>query len=478
MTDTPEPAPAIARHTQRLASWASGLTADEIPASVRDRAKQIILDGIGCALIGAQLPWSRTAVEAVLSFEGIGESIVIGWGATTSAPVSALLNGTFIQGFELDDFHPLAPLHSASLMVPALLAAADLKNGASGESFVRAAVVGFETGPRVGLSLHGGEMLTRGWHSGPVFGSIAAAAAVGNLIGLDAEQMEDALGLGATQAGGLMAAQFGAMSKRMHHGFASRNGLYAAMLAKSGYTGIRNVFELPYGGYLSTFGEGHDPDVSQIDAELGTRWETERITIKPYAAMGGLHTAIDAMLEIVHANAISPVDVERIDVDLSEAVFHHGWWHLERPITPTAAQMHIGYSLAVALLDGTALAAQFSPTRIDADDVWSVIPRITAHHRVEYDALGALGRGQTEVRIAMRDGTVYSSSLFAAKSILEPLSGSAVVEKFRQLTDGVIDATRRDSLIDIVTNLEDQADIHGLRRLLAPAVISPFEGIR
>jgi hypothetical protein len=77
----------------------------------------------------------------------------------------------------------------------------------------------------------------------------------------------------------------------------------------------------------------------------------------------------------------------------------------------------------------------------------------------------------------MHDGTVYSSSQFAAKSILEPLSGSAVVEKFRQLTDGVVDVTRQDSLVDIVTKLEDQADIHQLRSLLAPAVISPFEGI-
>lgn len=138
---------------------------------------------------------------------------------------------TFIQGFELDDFHPFAPLHSASLIVPALLAASELAGDVDGAAFVRAAVVGFEVGRRVGLALHGSEMLTRGWHSGSVFGPIAVAAAVRNLLGLDAEQIEDALGLGATQAAGLMAAQFGAMSKRMHHGMASRNGLRAAMLA-------------------------------------------------------------------------------------------------------------------------------------------------------------------------------------------------------------------------------------------------------
>src|SRR5207247_8833132 len=129
------------------------------------------------------------------------------WGRTTSAPAATLRNSSFIQGFELADFHPLAPLHSTSLLVPALLAAAQIEPGVDGAGFLTAAVAGFEVGPRVGLALHGSEMLSRGWHSGPVFGTHATAAAVGNLLGLDAAAMEDALGHAATQSGGLMAAQ-------------------------------------------------------------------------------------------------------------------------------------------------------------------------------------------------------------------------------------------------------------------------------
>ena len=472
---TDAPAPDRDGATRRLAAWAAGLTTADIPATALDRAKHLILDGLGCALIGAQLPWSRTAVEAVLAFEGSGDHPLIGWDITTSAPAAALLNGTFIQGFELDDFHPLAPLHSASLLVPALLAGAQIHGAVDGNAFVRAAVVGFETGPRVGLALHGSEMLTRGWHSGAVFGPIAAAAAVGNLIGLDVEQMTDAIGLGATQAGGLMAAQFGAMSKRMHHGLASRNGLYAAMLARRGYTGIRDVMEQPYGGYLSTFGEGHEPDATLVYDGLGERWEIERIVVKPYAAMGGLLGAIEALLEITGVNPFGPDDVERIDVDLSEPVYHHGWWRPERPMTPTAAQMNIGYALAVTLLDGAALAAQFSPARIDADDVWAMIGRVTAHHRVEYDALGGMGKGQTEVRVTLRDGTVHAASRFAATAILEPLDAAAVVDKFRRLTTGVVDPARQSRLVEIVTHLEDQPDLDELRDLLRPTVTSPFE---
>ena len=136
------------------------------------------------------------------------------------------------------------------------------------------------------MALHGAQMLSRGWHSGSVFGTHAAAAAAGKLLGLDAARFEDALGLAATQSAGLMAAQFEADCKRMHHGFSARNGLYSALLAAGGYTGIKRVFERDYGGFLSVFGEGHAPDAGKITDGLGQRWETKRIAIKPYAAMG------------------------------------------------------------------------------------------------------------------------------------------------------------------------------------------------
>jgi 2-methylcitrate dehydratase PrpD len=250
--------------TGKLALWLQRLDPGAVPESVRTRAKHLILDGVACALVGAQLPWSRTAVEAVTSFEGAGAQTIIGWGRSASGPVACLLNGTFIQGFELDDFHPLGPLHSASVVVPALLACAEQVGNVDGEKLLLGAVAGFEVGPRVGMALHGAQMLSRGWHSGSVFGTHASAAAVGVLLGLDAARFEDALGLAGTQSAGLMAAQFEAMCKRMHHGFAARNGLYAALLAAKGYTGIKRVFEREYGGFLSVFGEGHSPDASKI----------------------------------------------------------------------------------------------------------------------------------------------------------------------------------------------------------------------
>jgi aconitate decarboxylase len=462
--------------TKSLATWVSGLRAHHVPPAVLERAKYLLLDGVGCALVGAKLPWSRVAVEAALEFEGEGSEPIIGWGRTASAPAAALLNGTFIQGFELDDFHPTAPVHMASLLVPSLLAAAGLADTLiTGSDLLTATVVGCEVAPRIGLALHGADMLTRGWHSGPVFGAPAAAAAVANLLRLDPEHTEHAIALGATQAGGLMAAQFGAMSKRMHHGFAARNGLYGALLARRGYTGIEDVFDLPWGGYLSVFGEGHNPDAGQLTSELGERWETERIVLKPYAAQGGLHAAIDIILDLCRDHDLATDDIRSIEVDLSEPIYHHSWWKAERPLASIGAQMHIGYAAAVAILDRQVLAQQFSPSRLDADDVWDLLARVTANHRAEFDTAGPIGRGQTEVRVDLRKGGQLSGSQFAARSALAPLAREEILRKFWALTAGIVDPARQGAIVNSFATLDHSVDLTDLRSLLADPVGSVFE---
>lgn len=460
--------------TGALATWLADFKLEDVPASITERAKLLILDGLGCAIVGAQLPWSQTAVNAVTALEGDGVCSLIGWSRKVSAPVAALLNGTFIQGFELDDFHPFAPLHSASLILPAILAMAEKKGGVSGDSFLKAVVAGCEVGPRVGLALHGGQMLSRGWHSGSVFGTHASAAATGILLGLDAAAFEDALGLAATQSCGLMAAQYEAMSKRMHHGLSARNGLYAAAMAEGGYTGIKRVFEREYGGFLSTFGEGHEPDESQIAKGLGKTWETDRIVIKAYAAMGGLHSPLDALFELKAKYSLNADEIESIDIELSHAVYHHGWWELERPITPIAAQMNIAYAIAVATIDGEAMVRQFAPQRIDSDDVWALIPRIRAHHQPEFDKAGSKGRGMTRLRVRLRDGTALESFQLAPRSVLQPLDRIQVVSKFRNLTDDLISLERQQKIESLVLSIEDVTDVRELIELLAHEVNRPF----
>jgi 2-methylcitrate dehydratase PrpD len=460
--------------TGRLVSWVHGLTWDDVPAEVRDRALHLLLDGTGCALIGAQMPWSRIATDAVLSLEGTGDHVVIGTGRATSAPAAALLNSTFIQGFELDDFHPLAPLHSASLVLPSLFATAEQVRQSTGrkvtgQELALAAVVGFEVGPRIGQALGGSEMLSRGWHSGPVFGGIATALACGKLRGLDPAQLEDAVGYAATQSAGLMSAQYESMGKRMQHGFAARNGFYSAGLSAAGYTGIDQVLEREYGGFLAVYGEGHNPDAGAVTDTLGQTWETTMIMVKSYAVMGGLHGAVEAARVLrpqLDASAIASIHLRVGDV-----VYHHGWWQPERPLEVIGAQMNIGYATAVALLDDRAGPLQFTNERLDADDVWRLVDVTQVQHDTAIDELPPIERLQTHLTITLRDGTVHSHSVVAPHgNPSDPVTNDEVVAKYRGLAALVTDEERIDAIQDAVLALPDAADVHQVIDLLAAPV--------
>jgi 2-methylcitrate dehydratase PrpD len=461
--------------TGRLATWVADLTLDDVPQHVAERAKYLLLDGLGCALVGAQLPWSRVATDAVLGLESPGDTVVIGTGQMTSAPAAAVLNGTFIQGFELDDFHPLAPLHSCSLLIPALLSTASVRAAVTtGAELLLGAIVGFEVGPRVGYTLHGTQMLDRGWHSGPVFGTHSAAMASGKLRGLPPAQLEDALGLAGTQSAGLMAAQYEAMSKRMHHGLAARNGFYAAGLAAAGYTGIKRVFEREYGGFLSVFGEGHNPDASLLTGQLGQRWETTIIMVKSYAAMGGLHGAIDAARQL--RSSVAPEDISNVDITVGETIYKHGWWLPERPLTPIGAQMNIGYATAAALLDGNVLPEQFTPNRLDADDIWSLIAATTVHLDDSLTHADITEKFRTDVAVTTRDGTLHHARVVQPHGApTDPVTNDELVTKFHALADRVTSRGRAEAIERAVIGLDGLDDTDNLIDLLADPVAGALD---
>jgi 2-methylcitrate dehydratase PrpD len=137
--------------------------------------------------------------------------------------------------------------------------------------------------------------------------------------------------------------------------------------------------------------------------------------------------------------------------------------------------MHIGYAAAVAILDRHVLAQQFSPSRLDADDVWDLLAKVTANHRSEFDVAGPIGRGQTEVRVTLASGQELNGSQFAARSAMRPLENEEIVEKFRALTVGLIDSKRQGAIVDRFATLDKCVDLTDLRSLLADPVASVFE---
>ncbi len=229
------------------------------------------------------------------------------------------------------------------------------------------------------------------------------------------------------------------------------------------------------GASFPTFGEGHDPDASQITKALGERWETMNIQVKPYAAMAALHAPLDTLFDLSQHRNLRPEDILHIEVDMADAAFQHSWWHLERPLTSIAAQMNVAYALAVAIIDGTASLHQFSPQRISQDDVWELIPKITAHHDPDFDTGGPTARGSTRIRIFFTDGTHLEGFRSFPKIITHPLANEQIATKFRTLTYTILDPTRQAAIEAPVLQLETLPDLTTLCHLLAPPVNALFD---
>ncbi|XHG06610.1 hypothetical protein AWENTII_009797 [Aspergillus wentii] len=463
--------------TRQLCEWISSLSLDHIPQDRVTRAKYLILDGLACLLIGAHLPWSEDAVKGIFSFESSGPCSVFGWERVS------LLNSTFLQGFELDDYHREAPIHSNSIVLPALFAAlehcAAADNTAiNGPSFLLSTIVGYETGPRVGQGVYGGEVLGRGWHSGAIFGPAAAAAASSKLFGLSADQMEDALGIACTQAGGLMSAQYESSVKRMQHGFATRNGLFAALMARSEYSGIKQVLERPYGGFLSVFSQGNGKEpaflAEKVVEKLGEMWEMDRIVVKPYATMAATHGTIDCVIKLQenYPEVTAKVDrIKKVTVEMSTPAWKKGGWVVKRPLTPTGAQMSCVYAAAMQLLEGQVQPAQFGASQMEREDVWTLMEKIECVPNPDWDKdmiTGWYQRIYLEVEGDDGETKTYTDLVEAPRGNGVPLTNEEILTKWRRVTEGVIDPKRRATIEKLVLSLEDMENMEELAAILYP----------
>ena len=475
MTNTTAPS-APEGVTGKLSNWITSNSYQSISADVTTRAKYLLLDGIACALVGCHLPWSETAARGITSMDPAGDCTVIGWGGKKLPPLSAtLLNSTFIQGFELDDYHSVAPLHSNSLLIPPLFAAIQHfspDTPVSGKDFLTALITGYEVGPRVGLALHGPDLLSRGWHSGAVQGPSASAAAISNLLHLTPAQTESALGTACTQAGGLMSAQFGSEVKRMQHGFPARNGLFAAVMAKENYKGIEQVYEVPYGGFLACFSQGANFEPKALPEELvkglGEEWRTWGIRVKLHAAMAALHAPIDCVAKLQEEYperfAEDKLDeIESIVPENAQAAYEHGGWTSDpnKPVTSLQAQMSIQYAVAAQLVDREVLMAQFSADRLNRESVRGLMAKVEPKHNTALDAQKDLGF-QTVMTVNFTNGGKVTTTVKAPKGIEPACSNEDVVQKWRALVRDVLDDERMDRIEKLVLGLEDCDDVKAL----------------
>jgi aconitate decarboxylase len=454
-------------YTRRIAEFVSGLRYENIPAEVRERLKLLILDALGCAIYGAHLEWCRILRETLEQLDKTRDTSIWGTDRRLSSVHAALVNGTQVQSFELDDVHREGILHVGAVTLPALIAVAQTHAQLSGRDFVTAAVAGYEIGPRVGLCM-GPEHIGQGWHSGATVGVFSAAAAAARGLALDTEKTVHALGVAGTQSSGLMAAQYGAMVKRMHAGRAAQSGLYAALLAARGFTGIVDVFEAPYGGFCTTFSRSQDRfDLTALTAGLGERYETMRVSLKFYACVGSNHTTLDALADIRKRHPFTAADIERIVVHASQVTVDHAGWPY-RPEGLTAAQLNLPFCTATLILAGDAFVDEFTPDCVNDRARIELARRVQVIHDSSITARGAAHRHHVRVEVYLRDGSVERETRDAPRGSEQRFADTAqIVEKFRKLTRAVMAEDRQNALIDAVLRLDELPDSRAMIDLLS-----------
>jgi 2-methylcitrate dehydratase PrpD len=450
--------------TARLAEFASSLEYAAIPARTVQYAKLLMLDNVGVALYGATLPWSKL-VQKMVSNEGARPvSTAFGSGVATSPALAVLANATAGHAFELDETHRDAGFHPGSIIWPTCLALAESREGTSGQDLVTAAVAGYEVGVRVGIAGFPG-LFFRGFHPQGVLGPFAAAAAAGRILGLDQQGLLHALGSAGTQAAGLMSAQEGAMVKRLHSGRAAQSGVYAALLAESGFTGIENVVEAGFGGFLSTI--SGDPTPDDLLRGLGETWETENNYYKPYATVASIQTALDGLRMIMVEHGLTADDIEHVEVGASElTILHCAWKYAAQGVT--AAQMNLFYGLAVVALEGNAFIDQFRDDLLHDPRVLAFIARIGVHPDEEMKRVGRSARHSATVEVRTQSGATYRQVVWHRRGSTEnpPLEGD-IEQKYDVLAGrclGERDADALKAAIFDVEHLQDLSPIFDLIR--------------
>ena len=456
-------------YTRGIAEFVAGLRYEAIPAEVIERIKLLVLDSLGCAIFGAELPWSRILQRTLAKVDTSQGCTVWGTDQRLSAPHAALVNGTLVQSFELDDVHRVGVLHVGAVTLPGVLAIAELQPDMTGRDLLTACVAGYEIGPRVGMCM-GPEHIGQGWHSGATVGVFSAAAGSAAALRLSVDQTVHALGIAGTQAAGLMAAQFGAMVKRMHAGRSAQSGLYGALLAENGFTGIVDVFENEYGGFCTTFSRSTDRfDRTLLVKGLGEQFETLRIALKFYSCVGSNHTTLDAIRLMQARHPFGAEDVARILVQGSRVTMDHvGWPYV--PQGMTSAQLNLPYCVATLLLDGDVFVDQFTEDKIADPDRMRIAAKVAVAEDPAITARGSTYRHMVHVTVELKDGTQLDETVEAPRGSEASFASAAdVIAKFTKLASRRIAQARVDQIVEQVMQAERMPSAAALVRLLASA---------
>lgn len=408
----------------RLARFISDLDYGSIPESVVAKTKIHIADTLGAAIAGAR---SQEFASAVQAMHPAGGTRLWGTALGGSPRDSAFINGVAAHAFELDDAGGCD--HSGAVIMPAVFAALhEMARPVDGKRMIAAVVAGYDAGRRIleatgGYDAHNG----LGWHSTGTCGTFAAAAAVANLLGLDASATRDAMTLSTSFSSGLWAfIHDGSQAKKLHAGRAAEGGLLAALLAAKGFAGPSRVFDEVWGGFFTSFNKSAcQPDL--LSTGLGDVWKVNRAVLKPYASCRGAHSAVDALEDLLAETGRVPEEINRIDLRMSSMLADMCGAKAAGAMAPT--QMSLPFALAARCVFGTAGLQAYTEERRRHPDVHAMMERIHISADASIDAMA-----EPMVTLTFRDGVMIERMVPRATGSAErPMPAPAVAAKFREL---------------------------------------------
>lgn len=435
-----------------------------------------VLDYLGVALTASTARSSQIISDVVEELGGRGTCTVIGREYRTNALFAALVNGTTGHAVEMDDDHRTSVLHPGVAVVPAALAATELRRG-SGADVIEGVVAGYEAMTRIGDAFLGTQYY-EGFHPTGTCGVFGAAAAAGRILGLSTDELVAAFGIAGTQAAGLEEWKAdGSWIKRLHPGKAAESGLLAALLARSGYTGPATILEGEH-GFLKAFSYERRWDTGKILDGLGTEYRGYGTSFKPYAGCRFFHQVIDATLHLVREHKITAASVEEVVVRIYRTAYltlFQPEARRYRPGTVVDAQFSIPYAVAVSILHGAPVPAHFTDERIRDPALLALAGKVKGIADLEYESRYP-ARFPTEVTIRLKSGETVrafrdlpsgdpQNPVYAEKGRFE----GEMVEKFRWLLKGQPGyAARCEEMVAKLSSLETVSDVSGLLALFTP----------
>lgn len=450
----------MADETRLLARYACNANDGDFPVLARSRAVDAITDGIACMLGGVREPLAGVVLNVVtpLPRDTRGATLLVGASRYASATDAALYNGAITHALDYDDTNHPGYAHVGAVLVPAMLAASSYVN-APGRDWVTGFILGLEVMGKLGRALNQAHM-KQGWHATATFGALASAVAAGRVMRLSETQMVMAIGIAASAAGGFRA-NFGTMVKPLHAGYAARNGVLAALLAREGMVATETALEHKY-GYANVLSPGAC-DFSQLRSwgeplEIMTDYG---LALKPYPSCGATHAAIEAALNV--RNQLGGAKIRKVRAGVSELAFEPLIY--VAPKAPLEGKFSLHYCVAAALVEGAVNLATFGEKVFGNRAIHDLIPKITMEpdDRVRHDPEFA-----TVISAETESGQHFESLVPLAIGKPERwFSKQQLHDKFVDCASGIMGNTRIEDLFSMLQAIDRDSPVSEVIEALA-----------